>query len=93
MDVTVQDNPGKHRFEVTVDGEPGGFAAYRVRDGRVVLTHTEVDPRHRGQGVAQELARRTFETLRERGEKVVPSCPFMARYVAGHPELADLVDD
>jgi hypothetical protein len=93
MEISVQDSPERHRFEIEVDGEPGGFAAYRVRNGHVVLTHTEIDPRHRGQGVGQELARHTFDLLRERGARVVPSCPFMARYVAGHPEYADLVGD
>lgn len=92
MEMAVQDSPERHRFEILVDGELGGFAAYQVRDGRVVLTHTQVDPRHRGQGVGAELARRTWDLLRERGDRVVPSCPFMARFVAEHPEYADLVD-
>ena len=93
MDVTVQDNADRHRFEIEVDGEVGGFAAYRLRDGAVVLTHTEVDPRHRGRGVGQELVARTLDLLRERGDRVVPSCPYVAGYVAEHPEYADLVQD
>ena len=92
MDVSVQDNSDRQRFEITVDGEPGGFVAYRVRDGAVVLTHTEVDQKHRGRGVGQQLARRTLDLLRERGDQVVPNCPFMAKYIAEHPQYADLVD-
>lgn len=92
MDVSVQDNADRQRFEITVDGELGGFAAYRVRDGAVVITHTEVDQRYRGQGVGQELAQRTLDLLRERGDRLVPNCPFIAKYVAEHPKYADLVD-
>jgi hypothetical protein len=88
----VQDNPDRHRFEITVDGDTAGFAAYRVRDGAVVITHTEVQPEHRGGGVGAELARGTLDTLRERGVRVVPSCPYFAAYIARHPEYADLVD-
>jgi hypothetical protein len=91
MHVLVQDNPARRRFEVLVDGRPGGYAAYQVRDGAVVMTHTEVDPVHRGQGVGQQLARETLDQLRDRGERVVPQCPFFARYVEAHPEYADLV--
>lgn len=92
MDVVVHDSAERSRFEIEVGGELGGFAAYRVRDGVVVITHTEIDPRHRGRGVGQELARRTLDLLRSRGDRVVPSCPFFAAYIAEHAEYADLVD-
>jgi uncharacterized protein len=91
MDVTVQDNPGRNRFELLLDGEVGGFADYRRRDGAVVVVHSEVDPAHRGQGLGAELARGTLDAFRERGEKVVPACAFFARYVADHPEYGDIV--
>lgn len=91
MDVQVQENPGRSRFEILVDGELVGLATYHVRDGAVVVSHSEVDPQRRGHGLASELARRTLDTLRERGERVVPACPFFAKYVAEHPEYGDLV--
>lgn len=92
MDVTVQDNPDRHRFELMIDGQVGGFADYRERDGAVVVVHSEVDPAHRGQGLGGVLAGQTLDALRERGAKVVPACPFFARYVADHPEYAEIVD-
>jgi predicted GNAT family acetyltransferase len=92
MEYSVQDDPDKQRFEILVDGQRAGFAAYRVRDDAVVITHTQVDPEYRGGGVGAQLARRTLDTLRERGVRVVPQCPFFARYITDHPEYADLVD-
>ena len=91
MAVTVQDNTARSRFEILLDGEVGGFADYRVRDGAVVVVHSEVDPAHRGKGLGGILAAQTLDTLRERGEKVVPACPFFAKYVAEHPEYDDIV--
>jgi predicted GNAT family acetyltransferase len=93
MDVQVLDNPDRGRFELLVDGEPAGQAAYRVRDGVVIVTHSEVDPAFRGRGLAGELARQTLDTLRERGDRVVPACPFFAKYVGEHPEYDDIVVD
>ena len=92
MDVSVQDSPEQHRFQVVVDGRTRGFAAYRQREGAIVITHSEVDPALRGQGVGQELARRTLDLVRERGDRVVAQCPFFARYIAEHPQYADLVE-
>lgn len=91
-DIEVQDNPGGHQFELLVDGELAGLAAYRERDGVVTVTHSEVDRRFRGRGLANELARRTLDQLRERGVTVVPMCPFFAHYVSEHHEYDDLIE-
>ena len=91
MDAKVQDNPDRHRFEVLVDGELGGFAAYQLRDGLVVITHSEVDPAYQGQGVGGELVRQTLDQLRERGARVVPACPFFAAYVRKHHDYDDIL--
>ncbi len=93
MDVTVRDNADQLRFELLVDGEPAGFAAYRVRDGITVITHSEIDHAHRGKGLGNDLARQTLDTLRAQGARIVPSCPFFAKYVKEHPEYADLVQN
>ena len=91
MDVTVQDNPDRRRFEILLDGEVAGFADYQARDGAVVIVHSEVDPAYRGKGLGGQLAQQTLDALRERAVKVVPACPFFARYVADHPEYQEIV--
>jgi predicted GNAT family acetyltransferase len=93
MDVQVQDNPGQDRFEVLADGEVAGFATYRVRGNVVIVTHSEVDPKFRGHGLANELARQSLDTLRQRGNRVVPACPFYAKFVGEHPEYDDIIED
>lgn len=92
-DIQVRDDPAAHRFELLVDGEMAGLASYHSRPGAVVVTHSEVDPKFRGQGLANELARRTLDRIRERDLHVVPLCPFFAHYVGEHPEYADIVED
>lgn len=67
--VRVTDHPDRDRFEVTVDGEPAGFAAYERRPGRLVLTHTEVDSAYQGRGVAGRLASGALDAVRERGSR------------------------
>jgi predicted GNAT family acetyltransferase len=92
-DIEVKDDPARHRFEIFVDGAPGGFAAYRVKDDVVVVTHSEVDPGFQGQGLGSELVRQSLDQLRDRAVRVVPACPFYARYVAKHHDWDDILED
>ena len=55
------------------------------------LVHTEVPEDFSGQGHAATLARGALADARERGLRVVPSCPYVASYIEKHPEHADLV--
>ena len=68
-----------------------GSVVYRLGRDHITLVHTEVDPAHSGQGHAATLARGALDDARERGLRVVPSCPYVASYIAKHPEYADLV--
>ncbi len=93
MDTKVVDRPEAHRYEIIVDGAPAGFAAYR-RDGRVVsFTHTEIRPQFEGQGLGSTLARGVLEASRERGDAVLPYCPFIQGYLQRHATYVDLVPD
>jgi predicted GNAT family acetyltransferase len=91
-DVEIHDNPALNRFELSVDGMVGGFAAYRIRDGLVVITHSEIDPGFRGQGLGGRLVEGTLDQLRERSARVVAACPFFARYVAEHHDWDDILE-
>lgn len=92
-DVATSNNPGESRYEARVDGELAGFAEYELADGLVTFTHTEVDDRFEGQGVGSALARFALDDVRAEGaRRVRPECPFIARWIAKHPDYADLVD-
>lgn len=89
MNAPVRDNSARQRYELEVEGELA-FIDYR-RDGReVIMTHAEVPPAFRGGGIGSALVQGALALVRERGEKVVPLCPFVAHYVRRHPEAHDL---
>ena len=89
--ITVADNPLANRYELHVDGELAAFTNYRLEPGRIVFTHTETLDAFKGIGVATHLARAVLDAARARGLRVVARCPFVASYIAEHPEYQDLV--
>jgi predicted GNAT family acetyltransferase len=89
-DVSVSDNPDQFRYEVRLDGELGGFAEYKLADGVVTFTHTEVAIE--GKGLGSKLVRHALEDVRARGLTVVAQCPFVRGYLEKHPELIEATD-
>lgn len=83
----VRDDPARSRFEITVGGEPAGFAAYTRRGDEVVLTHTVIDDGWEGHGLGSILARAAVLAITEAGGTVVPRCPFVAAWLRKHPEV------
>ena len=90
-ETVVTDAPERHRFEIHVDGDLAGFTVYRTQGDRYALTHTEIDSRFSGGGLASILVRNTLDDMRRRGIAVLPYCPFVRRYISRHPEYLDLV--
>ena len=89
--VTTRDNADAGRFEILVGDEVAGFADYTVADGVATMPHTVVEKAFDGQGLGGKLARFALDSVRERGLRVRPLCPFIKGYIDKHEEYADLV--
>jgi hypothetical protein len=87
----VVDNNERSQYEVLVDGDVVGFAAYNHTPGGVLLPHVEVRPELNGQGIGSELVKGALDDIRRQGLHAVPLCPFVVDYVARHPEYDDLI--
>jgi predicted GNAT family acetyltransferase len=88
----ISNNVEKHRFEADLGDGSFAIAEYRLGEGRIAFTHTEVPAAHGGKGVATALIRFALNWARERGLKVAPICPFVAAYLKSHAEEQDLLD-
>ena len=90
-EVTVQDNPGEHRFEAYVDGALAGFTAYDRDDRGITLLHTEVDDAYEGQGVGSAMTRQVLDRIREEEHlKLTVLCPFVNAWLRRHPDYREL---
>lgn len=79
------------RFVIDLaDGE--AVLEYAHVDGRTVdYRSVRVPPQHRGEGIAARLVTHALEYAREHGLRIIPSCSYARRFIAGHPAYADLV--
>jgi hypothetical protein len=88
---SIRHEPSAHRFTTEAAGSTA-YINYREIAGRVLdLDHTFVPPSARGGGIASQLTAHALEYARGGGYRVVPSCPYVARYIERHPEYRDLV--
>jgi len=91
MAVTVQNDSQAHRFVTTVDGHSAHLDYVQHKDGVLNLIHTEVDPALRGQGVGEAVVRFALDEARRNGTRIIPTCPFVKRFLERHGEYQDLV--
>lgn len=80
------------RFFVRVDDDEAELAYARVGPKLIDLQHTYVPASARGHGLAEALAAAAFDYAKEHGYRVIPTCPFVRRWLAHHREQAKLVD-
>ncbi|HEX5509961.1 MAG TPA: GNAT family N-acetyltransferase [Pseudolabrys sp.] len=86
----VRDNTEQHRFELDADGHLA-VSYYEFAGDVITFKHTEVPKELEGRGIGSRLVRGELEIARSRGLKVIAKCPFVAAYIAKHPEFADLL--
>ena len=90
MPFAIRHEPEARRFVADIDGQ-AAYITYRERNGLLLeLDHTYVPKALRGGGIASALTARALDYARERGCRVVPTCPFVAAYMRRHPEYREL---
>ncbi|MGV0744016.1 GNAT family N-acetyltransferase [Mycolicibacterium sp. XJ870] len=88
----VRNIPEARHYEITVDGEHAGLVAYVDSDNQRILYHTEVDDKFEGQGLAATLVSEAMADTQAAGKRIVPVCPYIAKYVQRHHDFDDALD-
>jgi predicted GNAT family acetyltransferase len=89
--MNVQNDPEHHRFLVRLPDGEGELIYEQIAPRTLELIHTRVDPALRGHGVAEALAETATAHAREHGLQIIPTCPYVQRWLTKHPEHNDLV--
>jgi uncharacterized protein len=88
----ISNNVADRRWEARLDGEMAGYAEYGASPSRVVFTHTVVESRFEGRGIASALAKAALDAAVAAGQRIVPYCPFISAYLRRHHEYDASVD-
>lgn len=93
--VEVVDNMTHERFELWRSGPERtfvGFVAYQLAEPGVYdLRHTIISEAFGRQGYARTLVTKALDELRERRQRIIPTCSYVQRYLERFPDYADLV--
>jgi len=83
--IVVEHEPGNQRFIVRLPGGDAELTYTRPDRQTIDLKHTEVPESGRGHGVAEALAHAAMGYARKEGLQVIPTCPFVRRWLGRHP--------
>ncbi len=82
---------GEGEFFVEDNGEQVGEMSVRLEGDVMTVTHTEVDPRMEGKGLAKMILESMVEFARENNLKVLPKCSYVkTQFQRNSAEYADV---
>lgn len=67
-----------------------GELVYEIAEGKLTITHTEVEPYYRGNKIAEDLVLAAIKQARDLELKVVPACSFAVTVFERYPEEQDI---
>ena len=86
--LTIRRNDEAHRYVALVGTDVAAYAEFRLRPSeRIVFTHTVTEPAYARCGIAAQLVEWALTDARDRGETIVPRCPFMVSYLKMHHQF------
>ncbi|MEU5846291.1 GNAT family N-acetyltransferase [Saccharopolyspora shandongensis] len=88
----VERMDAKHHYEILIDGKRAGLTAYRDRGVQRVFYHTVIDDAFAGKGLASQLVQQALTDVRDSGKRIVPVCPYVAKYLKRHDGFDDITD-
>jgi predicted GNAT family acetyltransferase len=91
LQVRQEEADGKGTLTAWEGDRHAGVMTYsRTNPSLVIVDHTEVDDRFKGQGVGKQLVAGAVAWARETRQQIMPLCPFTRRMFERTPEYADV---
>jgi predicted GNAT family acetyltransferase len=93
MTEIVRNAPALHRFEIYEGDEIAGFAEYVDHEQQRIFHHTEIAEKFGGKGLASQLIKTALTETTNAGLRIVPVCPFVAKFIDKHDDFGSEVDE
>lgn len=82
----VLNENARGEIQLFSDGNKAGKMDILVRNQRLTVYHTEVDPQYEGRGFAKLLLEKLVSYARENDLKIVPLCPYVHAQFKRRPD-------
>lgn len=92
MEIQRDEHKRKGAFYIDEGGEWVAELTYtRTDEGTLVIDHTEVDEKLRGENIGHDLVGAAVDYARENGFKIKPDCPYARKVIESTPEFQDVL--
>lgn len=92
MEIKQKETNRKGEFYVKENGEVLARMTYLWSgDDRIIIDHTEVDNRLRGEGAGKKMVYAAVDFAREKGISIIPLCPFAKSVFDKIEEIRDVL--
>ena len=90
VQLRINDNKGSFYIEVNGNQEAMMTFVFAGED-KIIIDHTEVNPRNEGKGFGKKMVTKAVEFAREKGIKILSICPFAKSVFDKTPEFRDVL--
>lgn len=91
-EVQLNINDKKGSFYIDIDGKNEAMMTFVFAgEDKIIIDHTEVNPRNEGKGFGKKMLVKAVEYAREKGIKIIPLCPFAKSVFDKTPEFHDVL--
>lgn len=92
MEIKHQETESKGAFYIEQEGEKLAEMTYsKAGTNRIIIDHTEVSDKLRGQGAGKAMVMKAVDYAREKNLQVLPLCPFAKAVFNKNKEIQDLL--
>ena len=89
--LNIQHDTVNHKFFVFTAGKESLMEYRVINENTLDYFHTFTPPELRGQGIAEKIVRVALDYAKQNNFKIIPSCPYVAKFVASHSEYQSLI--
>ncbi|HVV68845.1 MAG TPA: GNAT family N-acetyltransferase [Gammaproteobacteria bacterium] len=91
MELVIQHDKLTKKFFADINGQIAELDYALEEDSVLNYYRTFVPPELRGSQIGEKIVKFALDYARENNYKIIPSCPFVERIIARHPEYKILL--